>query len=50
MRHRDEAVGLLQHYFALAMGKRSKDELSSDARIEIAEVVDHIIAAAKEEE
>lgn len=41
-----DAVALLQHYFALAMGKRSARDLSSDARTEIAEIVHRIVDAA----
>jgi hypothetical protein len=43
---RDKAVELLQHYFALAMGKRSAAELNSDYQTEITEIVDAIIDAA----
>jgi hypothetical protein len=45
---RDEAVDLLQHYFAIAMGKKSSAELDGDERVEIASIVDLTIAAARE--
>lgn len=44
---RNDAVELLLHYFALAMGKKSSRELSQDARVEIASIVDSIIDAAR---
>jgi hypothetical protein len=48
MSHRDNAVELLQHFFALALGKRSVRELPAEYSIEIAEIVDEILLAAKE--
>jgi hypothetical protein len=43
---RDQAIELLQHYFALAMGHRRAADLPLDYRTEIAEIVGRIIAAA----
>ncbi len=48
MNHRKEAVELLQHYFALAMGRRSAADLCADYRSEIEQIVDSIIKAARE--
>ena len=45
---RKKAVDILQHYFAVAMGKRSAAELSADSRSEIEDAVDCIIGAARE--
>lgn len=43
---REEAIALLQHYFALAMGERSAAELNGYSSVEIASIVDLIIKAA----
>jgi hypothetical protein len=45
---RNKAVDILQHYFAVAMGKRSAAELSADSRSEIEDAVDCIIDATRE--